>query len=285
MLAPLTIGAGAGLGLALIMYGLFPPRPALAQLMDRLRRPPDLARSRRERMHSALSAPARRLGLPRAAVRTDLALLQVDPGEHLAEQTTLALLGALGMPLSAAVLGFSGQTPLWLSVLGAVVGWWWADAAAHARAERLRAQIQHTLSVMLTLLSVSLARGAGIEQAFDEAAGMCSGPAADRIRGAVAGARILRRPPWQLLGDLGEETAVPDLSDLALSMNLAGSDGARIRASLHARADAVRRAAITRDQVAAEKASSRMALPLMVLAMCYLAFLLYPAIGALNVTG
>src|SRR3954464_3767181 len=103
MLAVLTLGAGAGLGLALIMYGLFPPRPALAQLMDRLRRPPDLIHSRRERVHTALSAPARRLGLPRAVIRTDLALLQVDPGEHLAEQTTLALLGGIGMPVSAAV--------------------------------------------------------------------------------------------------------------------------------------------------------------------------------------
>jgi tight adherence protein C len=131
---------------------------------------------------------------------------------------------------------------------------------------------------MLNLLSISLARGAGVEQALDEASDICTGWAADRLRHVLASARALRQPPWQALGQLGEDTAVSELTELAAAMSLAGAEGARVRASLTARASAMRAATTTEAETEAEKASSRMSAPLLLLGFAYLIFLLYPPI-------
>jgi len=164
---------------------------------------------------------------------------------------------------------------LWLALLGGAVGFRWADAQLHDQAEARRAQLRHTLSVLLTLLTISLARGAGVEQALNESTGVCTGWAADRLRQVLATARVLRQPPWQALGELGDDTGVAELTELAAAMALAGTEGARVRASLSARAAAMRQAATAETETEAEKASSRMSLPLLVLGFGYLIFLLY----------
>jgi len=282
MIRDLFLGAGAGLGLALVVYGIRPPRPALARVLATLRSPPTPMPTGRLRAYGVLAAPLRRLGLPRTQVREDLAVLQRDPAQHLAEQAAATLLGGLVIPLAAAMAGFSGQVPLWLAVLGGAIGFRWADAHLHAQAQRRRDQLRHTLSVMLTLLTISLARGAGLEQALDDASGVCTGWAANRLRQVLATARVLRQPPWPALGRMGEDTNVAELSELAASMTLAGTEGARIRASLSARAAAMRSTATTAMETEAEKASSRMAMPLLILGLAYLIFLLYPPLVSIS---
>jgi Flp pilus assembly protein TadB len=282
MMQALLTGGGAGLGLALVAYGLHPPRRRLAVVLDTLRRPPLPEPTGRNRAYTLIAAPVRRLGLPRERVRLDLATLQKDTAQHLTEQTAATLFGALIIPFAATMLGFHGQIPVWLAVLGAAVGFRWADTQLHQQAEARRAQLRHTLSVLLTLLTISLARGAGVEQALSESAGVCTGWAADRLRQVLTTARVLRQPPWQALGELGDDTGVTELTELAAAMALAGTEGARVRASLSARAAAMRQAATAEMETEAEKASSRMSLPLLVLGFGYLIFLLYPPI--VNIT-
>jgi hypothetical protein len=106
VIAGLAAGAGIGLGFALLVYGLRPPKPALAELLAALRRPPKPALTVRQRAYAALAAPLARLGLPRSRVREDLALLQKDPAQHLAEQAAATLSGALVTPVAASLLGF-----------------------------------------------------------------------------------------------------------------------------------------------------------------------------------
>jgi Flp pilus assembly protein TadB len=282
MMPALLCGGGLGAGLAVLAYGLHPPRPRLAQVLDTLRSSPTPAPVGRRRAYTAVAGPARRLGLPRAPVRRDLATLGKDAAQHLAEQTAATLFGALVVPAAAATFGVRGQIPLWLAILGATLGFRWADAALHARAQQRRAQLRHVLAVLLNLLTISLSRGAGVEQALTEAAGICTGWAAERLRQALGTARLLRQPPWQALGSLGEDTGVTELSELAAAMALAGTEGARVRASLSARAAAMRQAATAQLETDAEQASSRMSLPLLVLGMAYLIFLLYPPLVAIS---
>lgn len=282
MTAALLTGAGFGLGLALLLYGLRPPRPALATVLDTLRASPQPIPTGSARVYNVVAAPLRRAGLPRAGVRADLAVLQRDPALHLAEQTVATAAGALAAPLAAAGFGFSGQVPLWMALIGGLIGFRWTDARLRKQAEHRRAQLRHTLSVMLTLLTIGLARGAGLEQALNEVIGVCTGPAAERLRRALATAQLLRQPPWPALGRLGEETQVGELAELAAAMSLAGTEGARIRAALTARATAIRTAATTSMETAAEKAGSRMALPLLVLGLSYLLALLYPPLVAMG---
>src|SRR6185437_6204958 len=118
MMQALLTGGGAGLGVALIAYGLHPPRRPLQTVLDMLRRPPAPEPTGRNRAYSLIAAPARRLGLPRERIRLDLATLQKDTAQHLTEQTAATLFGALIIPFAATLLGFHGQIPVWLAVLG-----------------------------------------------------------------------------------------------------------------------------------------------------------------------
>ncbi|GAA1025640.1 hypothetical protein GCM10009557_00330 [Virgisporangium ochraceum] len=275
-MADLVAGGGVGAGLALIVYGLRPPRRHLAEVLTALRNPPVRQPTGRHRAYAMVALPARRFGLPRARVRQDLAVVGKDAVQHLAEQTAATLFGALVIPATLALLGFGGQVPLWLGIVGAAAGFRWTDAALHSAAEKRREELRHSLAMLLSLLTISLARGAGVEQAVDEASGICTGWAADRLRQVLATARLLRQPPWQALGELGDQTGVTELSELAAAMALAGTEGARVRASLAARAAAMRQAATAAMETQAERASSRMAVPLLVLGIAYLIFLLYP---------
>ncbi|GIH16100.1 type II secretion system F family protein [Rugosimonospora africana] len=282
MIAALAAGATFGLGVSAIAYGLRPPRPPLARVLDGLRRPTPARPAGRARAYEAVAVPARWLGLPRPRVALDLATMQKDPTQHLAEQTLAVLVGALIIPLAAAAAGLSGQVPLWLALFGGAVGFRWADTQLRQQAQRRRDQLRHTLAMLLTLLTISLARGAGVEQALGESSSVCTGPAADRLRQVLSAARIMRRPPWQDLGELGEATGVVELAELAAAMGLAGTEGARIRASLAARAAAMRQAATARAETEADKASSRMSVPLLLLGLAYLIFLLYPPIASIG---
>ncbi|GAA0915794.1 type II secretion system F family protein [Virgisporangium aurantiacum] len=276
MMVELLTGGGFGAGLALVAYGVRPPRRHLAEVLAALRNPPAAQPVGRRRAYAIAAEPARRFGLPRERVRHDLAVVGKDPAQHLAEQTAATLFGALVIPAALASLGFGGQVPLWLGIVGAAAGFRWTDAALHTRAETRRAELRHALAMLLNLLTISLARGAGVEQAVDEASSICTGWAADRIRQTLATARLLRQPPWQALGELGDQTGVTELSELASAMALAGTEGARVRTSLSARAAAMRQSATAAMETEAERASSRMSVPLLVLGIGYLIFLLYP---------
>jgi Flp pilus assembly protein TadB len=282
MITALIAGATVGSGVALVAYGLYPPRPALAEVIEQLRHPRVPAPTGRRRIYSSLANPLAALGLPGERVRKDLAVLDKDRVQHLAEQAAATLLGLLVIPAALALAGIRGQIPLWLALIGGAVGFRWTDTTLHALAQKRRAQLRTTLSAMLDLLTISLAGGAGLEQALDDAASICTGWAATRLRQVLSTARLLRQPPWPALGQLGANTGVAELTELAATMALAGSEGARIRASLAARAAAMRASATAEMETTAEKTSGRMSLPLLLLGIAYLIFLLYPPIASIG---
>jgi len=282
--AVLLVGATGGLGLAFVAWGLWPPRPGLAAALQLLRRPAPPRPSAAARARAALAHPLARVGLPAPRMLRDLAVLGRDPAGHLAAQATAALAGLLGAPLLAAAVtrGATATVPAVAAVVGAAGGLWLVEHQARQRAARLRADLVHTLAALLDLVTVSLAGGAGVEQALADATGIAQGWAAGRLRAALATARLTGTPPWQAFGELGTATGVPELEELAASLSLAGSEGARVRASLAARAHALRTRQTIAMQAAANAATERMALPLMVLGAAYMIFLLYPAVSALG---
>ena len=282
----IALGGIAGLGLLLIATGLVPARPSLAATLAGLRQPPprvDAPASGRQRL---LSAPLRALGLPRLRTREDLAVLDRPVATHLADQMLAVLAGLILPPLVVTVLStgstFGPATPLWVSLAGGIGGWLLAETTVRAEAGRRRAELRHALSAVLDLVVISLAGGAGLEQALDDACTDTNGWAAARLNQAVATARLLRVPPWRTLGQLGEHTGVVELQELAATMSLAGAEGARIRTSLTARAATLRAHQGTNLEAQANSATERMGLPVMILALAYMTFLLYPAIAAIG---
>jgi len=78
---------------------------------------------------------------------------------------------------------------------------------------------------------------------------------------------------------------VVELQELAASIALTGSQGARIRSSLIAKADTLRAQQIVETEGEAEGATERMALPVALLLLSFIAFLGYPAVVSIGNVG
>jgi Flp pilus assembly protein TadB len=278
----MLLGAGFGLGLTLVWYGIRPPRPALATVLDRLRQPPAPPASAEQRRYRLLGAPLARLGLPSRRTRQDLALLGRDVDAFLAEQAITVATGALALPILAGMWGAGGTVPLWLAVAGGLAGYRWPLARVQAPAAQRRAALAHTLAVVQDLTAVAMAGGAGVDQALDEATRVCRGWAAQRLRHTLQLARLTREPVWQALSTLGADTGVGELTEFANAIKLAGDEGTRVRATLAAHSAVARAKATAGMETAARSADVRMSLPVLILALAYGLWLLYPALALMR---
>ena len=289
MIGALLAGALAGLGLLAIAAGLAPRKPPLAEALAALTREPTrpLVTADEGGWTARLGRPAAALlagvGLPTAAVRRDLAVLGRPVERQLAEQATAALIGLLVIPAMAGLLAVGGlRLPWQFPAVGAVAlgaaGFTVPVLAVRQEAARRRAEARHALSAFLDLVVVSLAGGAGVEAALTYAGATGRGWAFGQIRGALEAARLTRRPPWETLGQLGQELGVPELGELAASITLAGTEGARVKASLTAKATALRTRQLADAEGTAQAATERMSLPLVLLFGGFILLIGYPAI-------
>jgi Flp pilus assembly protein TadB len=294
VIAALLLGAGCGGGLLLVVRGLFPPRPSLAEALAELRRVPQPAAVLAEDDPGGFAA---RLGRPAAgaltragagwlvpgALRRDLAVLGRQPERHLAEKVALGLVGLLFAPAVAALLALGGATvpvivPVWAALVLMAGGFFIPDLGVHAEAARCRRDFRHALSSFLDLVVISLAGGGGVETALADAAGIGEGWAFAALRRALDQARLARQTPWAALARLGGDLGVGELSELAASVSLAGSEGAKVRASLAAKATSLRTHELAEAETADQAATERMSLPVVVLFAGFLFFLGFPAV-------
>lgn len=277
----MLLGAGAGLGAALVAYWIRPPRTSLAAALDALRHRPAPA-SAQQRREWLLGAPLARFGLPGQRIRQDLVLLEKPVEGFRAMQVAATGLGTLAAVAVAVLWGAGGMVPVLVALFGGVLGWRWAVSRVTAPATQRRAELRHVLSVMQDLVAVAVAGGAGIDQAVDDATAVCTGWAADRLRRTLHHARLTRTPTWQALATLGEQTRVGELSELANTIALAGSEGARVRTALSGFSAAMRARQVAEMETTARAAAVRTSLPVLILALGYGVFLLYPALNALS---
>ena len=294
MIAALLLGAGCGGGLLLVARGLFPPRPSLAEALAELRRVPQPAAVLAEDDPGGFAA---RLGRPAAgaltragagwlvpgALRRDLAVLGRQPERHLAEKVALGLVGLLFAPVVAALLALGGAAvpvvvPVWAALVLMAGGFFVPDLGVHTEAARRRRDFRHALSSFLDLVVISLAGGGGVETALADAAGIGEGWAFAALRRALDQARLARQTPWAALARLGGDLGVGELSELAASVSLAGSEGAKVRASLAAKATSLRTHELAEAETADQAATERMSLPVVVLFAGFLFFLGFPAV-------
>lgn len=289
----MLLGALFGAGATTIVYGLRPPRPALADVLTVLNtpvRPVDSPAGGAEaewatRLGRRAVPLVRALGFPTASLRADLAVCGTDEEQHLAGKAVCATAGLLA-PWAAMLvlrLGAGVDAGWWVPSAGAlalaVVLFFVPDLSVRQQAARRRREMRHTLSLVLDLTVIALAGGAGVQQALAQAVAAPQGWAAARLRHALHVAQLTRTSPWSHLGDLGRQLSVADLSELASTLNLAGSEGAKIRGSLAAKARAMRRRRISEADGAAQAATERMSLPVVGLFAAFLLLIGYPALA------
>ena len=98
-----------------------------------------------------------------------------------------------------------------------------------------------------------------------------------RIRQALSNARVVGITPWEGVSLLGKDLGVDELRDLASALALAGDEGAKIRQSLMARAESMRRKELADVEGQAGERSQSMLVAQLLICAAFLLFLAYPA--------
>ncbi|MBB4914173.1 type II secretion system F family protein [Streptosporangium saharense] len=300
----LFAGGVFGLGLFLLMRALFPARPGLVTrllALDAAREGTQAPRARLILPDEDVSALRRELGVRLArfyaargwqvrSAKADLALLGRSFEAFLATKVLLAVSGLLAFPLLAGWLvlmswDVSLTMPLWVALAVSGVFFVLPDLQVRRDAARMRRDFRHVVGAFLDLVAMNLAGGRGVPEALLMAVSV-GAPAGDeeeanwamaRIREALGNARIVGITPWQALGQLGDEINVDELRDLSAALGLVADDGAKVRASLTARAATLRRRELAEIEGQAGERSQSMLVAQLLLCAGFVIFLSFPA--------
>ena len=90
------------------------------------------------------------------------------------------------------------------------------------------------------------------------------------------------KPVECMLREVAEETGIDELPELAATVKLGGEQGARMTASLVAKASSMRAKQLAEVEADANAATERMGLPMVLLFMGFLILLGYPAMQMIS---
>lgn len=296
MISALVLGALVGGGALLSWRLLFPAAPPLQAAIDRLNRRNALVGiANRDQGSSGdgdlfgrtigvtATRVAKNLGLHMRSLEADLRLVGRPIEQHMAQKVVLALFG-VGLPTLLTVLwtvmGIS--LPMFIPfavALGLGVFFFFApDIAVRSEAAKRRTEFRQSLGSFLDLVVISLAGGAGVESALRDAAAIGQGWAYRQIDNALEVTGLTGETPWAALARLGDELGVDELSELAASISLAGTEGARVRESLAVKASSLREHALAAAESEAQATTEKMALPVVLLFLGFLILIGFPAV-------
>ena len=215
--------------------------------------------------------------------RADLAIVGHQASEMVIRKLSSLFIGVisgLGIDIFFYLTGVNISKLIALIILvgAGVLGFLLPDSRVRVQATRRRQDFLHAFSSYLDLTNVLLAGGAGTETALIAAADAGDGWSFSEIRDALTRARSARRSPWVELANLGDLYNIPELAEVAGSVQLAGEHGARIRLSLSARADSLRNRQMGEIEAQAQAATERMGLPMVLLFIAFIALIGYPAV-------
>lgn len=301
LLVALLISSGMGCGVALCLRALRP-------------RPTPLAIS-----IAALDGPARRVGATaqsvpaaapwqrtlsrtgirlvdafgignRAQLRQQLRILDKPIERHAYEKVLGAIVGFLlpNLVAAATALAGAGVSPVVALLAGlacAAGGFLYPDLPLAEQVEARQQAFRHALSSYLDLVTIILAGGGGVESALRGAAEAGDGWAFDEIRSVLRRAEFTGATPWDAFADLGAELGVNELTELAASVGLAGGQGAKIRRSLAAKADALRAQQAAAIETNAETRTEKMIVPVTVMIIGLTLFVGFGAVQAISTDG
>ncbi len=284
------LAAALGAGLWMIARGLTPTARPLKVLSSELVRPRTTAgpRPSREPFQAWLHGIAARVaGQPSPRLQTDLAVLGRSPARHTLDKLGYAVVfaGLAAIPvavLPATGLIGGGRPPvaamLFVVAFG-TAGWLWPEAEVRSKAAAARRSWARSLTVYVDIVGISLAGGAGVEDALLVAARSGTGPQFVELARALRMAQTRRRPLWEAMDELGARGDIAALRELAAAVELAAESGSRIRETLIAKAAAMRIRQLTEIEADAQKASETMGVAPALMAVAAVVLIGYPAVA------
>jgi hypothetical protein len=286
MIAPSLLAGGLiGMGLLVALrVAVQPPMPHLGRRLIELYEPPpgDGADTVRARWRSwALNAM--RVGGPDlATLRRDLTVCDLTMERHAVVKLGFAVGGAV-VPLAVATVWTAAGITVPPAVIAlavtvaAVAGFVVPDMVLARRAARRRRDFRYGLILFLELVVIVLAGGGGVNTALYDAASAGTGWGFGALRRTLHTARLQRRSPWAALTELADQIGSIELRELASSIELAGTSGARVRESLRAKAISVRDHELAESEAEALAASERMGGPMVGMFVGLILLIGYPA--------
>lgn len=296
-----SLGGGIGAGLLVILRALQPRPIPLDRVTVALDRPGVSIAARRSgeldepelsgiqtTLGGAGLALMRMVGMAdRQKLTEALRVLDKSLERHAYEKLLAAGAGLTLPVIASAALATNGITPspLVVTVVAlalAAGGFFYPDLPLSDRVAARREAFKHAFSAYLDLVTILLAGGAGIESALEGAAEAGDGWAFAEIRRALRRARLTRRSPWEAFAQLGDELGVNELGELAATVSLAGDQGARIKQSLIAKADALRSVQAADLEANAETRTEKMIVPVVVMILGLVLFIAFGAVDAIT---
>ncbi len=218
------------------------------------------------------------------ALTADLTVLGRSRAAFAAARVQLcATLAAIPLLVSVALSAAGSALNVPLTLIGMLAGGSAGVALSRltlaSEAAGRRRRFAEELAAYLDLVAQLVAGGAGIDEALWRAARSTQTPGLVMIRDTIAAARVRRRSEWAELGALATRARLPELAEVVTAIQLAASDGARIRDSLHAKARTLRNTATAEQLAAANRTSEVMGGPLIAMLLGFLAVVLAPALA------
>lgn len=300
----MVLAAGMGLGLFVMLRGMRRRPVDLATVVaerDQVRvatvwAVPDLERQVPDDLgpiQRYLSRPGLRLletfGLiDRGLLRQQLRVLDKSLERHAYEKMLAAVAGII-LPLAVGLVASSSGSPIspLLLLMGSLVlgglGFLYPDLPLAERVAARQQAFRHSLSSYLDLVTIILAGGGGTESALSGAAQAGEGWVFAEIRSALRRGELTGRTPWDMFEELGIHYGVDELRELAASVSLAGGQGARVRQSLVAKAEALRAQQTAEIETKAESNTEKMIVPVSIMVLGLMVFIgrgAFEAIGA-----
>jgi tight adherence protein C len=287
-----VLGILAGVGCLGMIRSLNPTPPtleAIAAALDRRTESEALELGRPGSIRSGARSVVRVLDGSSFARRRwrslapDLAITGDTPEEVASRMLVLGGAGILAPPLLWLLGAVTGITALpfgiamALAIVGASAGASWPIIDLARRARTRRRHVRAVVGCFVDLVVLNLAGGMGVESALFTAAQVSSDWAAQLIGRSLTKVRESGQPSWLALSRLGEEIGVPELVEVSATLELAGTEGSRIRQSLTARAAALRRHEQADAETAANTMTERLFLPGALLLVGFVLFVGYPA--------
>ena len=299
MILQMAAGAVIGVGFLLLIWVLAKPAPGVGATLARLdagrrsQRPVTTTsagsrwEARLDRFRDGIGGRIEAETLARGwrfdATRTNLAVMNKSMASHIGLKVLLALAALVWFPIVLSAAGISVVGLPLVGVIAAVVGaFMLPDLTLRREADARRADFRHVMGSFLDLVAMNLAGGRGLPEALMAASSIGDHWAMVRIRQALSNARIMGMTPWEGIAELGHDLGVDELRDLASALALAGDEGAKIRSSLMARSDSMRRKELVEVEGAAGESSQSMLLAQLLMCIAFLVFLAYPAIQELG---
>lgn len=288
----LLMGALAGGALLGAVYALVPPVASLAEELGQLRRGPEPAPVEvgpgfTGRWVAWVGPRLRRgvesLGVDLGGLGPDLRVVGRTLDQHVGAKGVAGLVGAL-LPalwcMAMAATGLARVPPpaaIGICVGLGLAGFFVPDLLLRSEAAARRRAFSSAFGTFLDMTTISLAGGVGVEGAIMDAARVGRGREAAVLFAVLDDAMWSGESQWAAMRRLGVEMGLSDLVEAASTVALAGSEGARVRRSLEAKARGLRSRELAAAEASALAATERMAIPTALLMLGFLLLVGYPA--------